>query len=66
MTVVTFVTQYALAEHIIDHLKLKFVAEKSLPFHHGLGGKFNAGRENSAPRAEIQHAAELGNAYPSL
>jgi hypothetical protein len=30
-----------------------------------IGGKFNAGRGNSAPRAGIPHAVEKGNAYPS-
>jgi hypothetical protein len=33
-------------------------------FHYGLGGKFNAGKGNSAPSAGIQHAVEKGNAYP--
>ena len=39
-------------------------ARPGVQFHHGLGGKFNAGKENSAPRAGIPHAVEKGNAYP--
>lgn len=36
----------------------------AVQFHHGLGGKFNAGKGISAPEAGIQHAVEEGNAYP--
>ena len=33
MKVVAFITEYAVVDRIIDHLKLRFVADKSPPSH---------------------------------
>jgi hypothetical protein len=33
MKVITFLTEYAVADRIIDHLKLTFVAERYPPHH---------------------------------
>jgi hypothetical protein len=33
MKVIAFITEYAVVDRIIDHLKLTFVADKPPPFH---------------------------------